>query len=231
MASEVSISNLALSHIGDRATVSSIDPPEGSAQAEHCAMFYQIARDEVLNDHAWSFCTMRGELAAESVAVEGFDYAYVLPSDVLVVREVMPAGYSEINRAQGQSIPFEVETHPTTGNTVVLTNQPNAIIRWSSKVTTVARFSPMFISALSRLLATYLAGAIIKGPRGVQIGEGQYRLYLAQLARAKEIDANQGTQSSDFQPAAMAARGLALSYRNWRDRAGVLPIEPTVGPS
>ena len=37
-----------LGHIGDAATVSSINPPEGSAQAEHCARFYPIARDALL---------------------------------------------------------------------------------------------------------------------------------------------------------------------------------------
>ena len=44
MASEVEICNLALARLGDAATVVSIDPPEGSAQAEHCAMFYRPLR-------------------------------------------------------------------------------------------------------------------------------------------------------------------------------------------
>ena len=36
MASDVQICNIALAHLGDTATVASINPPEGSAQAEHC---------------------------------------------------------------------------------------------------------------------------------------------------------------------------------------------------
>lgn len=63
MASEVEISNLALSRIGDSATVSSINPPEGSAQAEHCQRFYPIARNSLLEMHAWSFCDRRIQLA------------------------------------------------------------------------------------------------------------------------------------------------------------------------
>ena len=55
MASVVDICNLALAHIGDDATVSSIDPPEGSAQAEHCKRFYAIARDTMLQMHNWNF--------------------------------------------------------------------------------------------------------------------------------------------------------------------------------
>ena len=59
MSSEVAICNLALAHLGDSATVASIDPPEGSAQSEHCARFYPIARDALLEMHAWKFATRR----------------------------------------------------------------------------------------------------------------------------------------------------------------------------
>ena len=45
MASDVDVCNLALAHLGDEATVASISPPEGSAQAGHCARFYPMARD------------------------------------------------------------------------------------------------------------------------------------------------------------------------------------------
>jgi hypothetical protein len=37
VASSVDIANLALAHLGDEAAVTSFDPPDGSAQAEHCA--------------------------------------------------------------------------------------------------------------------------------------------------------------------------------------------------
>jgi hypothetical protein len=63
VASEVDICNLALGHIGDSATVSSINPPEGSAQAEHCSRFYPIARDSLLEMHNWGFATKRTNLA------------------------------------------------------------------------------------------------------------------------------------------------------------------------
>ena len=63
MASEVEICNLALSHLGDTATVASSDPPEGSAQAEHCARFYPIARDALLEMQNWKFATRRATLA------------------------------------------------------------------------------------------------------------------------------------------------------------------------
>ena len=63
MASVVDICNLALAHLGDDATISSIDPPEGSAQAEHCKRFYTSARDTLLQLHPWNFASKRIALA------------------------------------------------------------------------------------------------------------------------------------------------------------------------
>ena len=63
MASEVEICNLALAHLGDEATVASIDPPEGSAQAEHCQRFYPVSRNSLLEMHDWAFATKRATLA------------------------------------------------------------------------------------------------------------------------------------------------------------------------
>lgn len=64
MPSAVTICNLALAHLGDSATVSSIDPPEGSAQAEHCARFYPVALGLLLEAHPWNFATKRSRLRA-----------------------------------------------------------------------------------------------------------------------------------------------------------------------
>ena len=63
MSSVIDICNLALSHLGDTATVASIDPPEGSAQAEHCSRFYPVARDAMLELFNWKFATRRATLA------------------------------------------------------------------------------------------------------------------------------------------------------------------------
>ena len=62
MSSVVDICNIALSRLGDRATVTSIDPPEGSAQADHCRRFYPIALKTILATYNWSFATTRKEL-------------------------------------------------------------------------------------------------------------------------------------------------------------------------
>ena len=68
MASDTDICNLALSHLGDEASVVTIDPPEGSPQADHCARFYPIARDSGLQMTAASFGHRRAGLGLVAAA-------------------------------------------------------------------------------------------------------------------------------------------------------------------
>jgi len=75
MASIVDICNLALSHLGDSATVSSIDPPEGSAQADLCARFFPIALASLLEAHSWGFATRRVALAPLAISADSFGAA------------------------------------------------------------------------------------------------------------------------------------------------------------
>jgi hypothetical protein len=84
VSSEVDICNMALGHLGDDATVASLDPPEGSAQAEHCARFYPMARDAMLDAHKWGFATRRASLALLSETPPSpWRYAYAQPADAL----------------------------------------------------------------------------------------------------------------------------------------------------
>lgn len=93
MSTDVDICNLALARLGDPATISSIDPPEGSAQADHCARFYPMARDAVLTAHPWRFAISRKRLAKLAEAPVGTEANYfALPSDCLRLVSVHDAG-------------------------------------------------------------------------------------------------------------------------------------------
>ena len=100
MASEVDICNLALARLGDNATVASIDPPEGSAQAEHCARFYAIARDSLLEMHAWKFATRRVQLAKLTVPSWDWSFAYAEPTGALKLLGVLSATASNDDETQ-----------------------------------------------------------------------------------------------------------------------------------
>lgn len=204
MASEVDICNLALGHLGDNATVASLDPPEGSAQAEHCARFYPIARDSLLELHAWNFATKRAQLAELVNPWAQWQHAYAKPADCLQILAVIPpevlsdytavVGFTpaRVPMLGGEYIPqqFVVEVNAD-GADVILTNQEDAVLRYTAQITDTTKFSPLFVMALTHHLASMLAGPVIKGDVGAAEGKRQTALTQAYLAKAAASDSNQ----------------------------------------
>lgn len=209
MATDVSICNLALSHLGDRANVASIDPPDQSAQAGHCATFYPIARDALLEMHPWGFATKRQPLALLDSATPAWAYTYAAPSDVvnyLVVKDVNATDeWSTVQPMAGTSWSGSTAPAPHAiytpqpfkagilddGTPVIFTNQQDAELVYSAIVTNAARFSPLFVSTLSYLLASYLAGPILKGAEGRAVAKEMKGMALVELGKAATSDSNQ----------------------------------------
>lgn len=205
MASDVDISNLALSHIGERAEVITIVPPFDSAEEQQCGRFYPLARDQLLEMHPWTFAMRRAALAALESDNPAWLYAYQVPADCLKPRAVL--ANETCDDATGDD--FIVETNGA-GNKVIYTNRESAVLRYTRALTDTTRFSPMFVAALARKLAAMLAGTIIKGAPGRAVAEGQERMFLIEFATAKADDANTGSrarQLRSFIPSGMAARG------------------------
>jgi hypothetical protein len=192
MASAVDICNLALSHLGDNATVASLDPPEGSAQAEHCARFYPIARDSLLELHTWGFATRRVQLAQLGSGWPEWDYAYAQPADALNILAVLPPGASDDSSASGSYIPqaFSCEVDAT-GAEVIYTDQAEAALRYTAVVEDTTKFSPLFVMALSWHLASMLAGALIKGEAGAAEAKRCAAVAQSYLSKAAASDAAQ----------------------------------------
>jgi hypothetical protein len=211
MASEVDICNLALGHLGDNATVASINPPEGSAQAEHCSRFYPIARDSLLEMHYWNFCMRRVNLAPVETTWPEWKYAYAVPSDALNIIAVMPPDAKDdyatrfvttdtpqyahnispvIAAGRYSPQPFGVETNEV-GHQIIYTNQENAMLRYTAYVRDTTQFSPLFVITLSWHLASMLAGPIIKGDAGAGEAKRCTQMAMGFLSQAEMSDANQ----------------------------------------
>lgn len=212
MASEVDICNLALGLLGDSATVSSINPPEGSAQAQHCARFYTIARNTLLEMATWSFATRRAPLAQLDNSSTEWQFAYAMPAGVVNVIAVLPPdatddysqtfsppdvqqfplGTTEIDLLNSTYTPqpYTVEVNDQ-GQSIILTNVENAVMRYTVTATDSAKFSPLFVVALSWLLASMLAGPLIKGDAGAAEAKRCLQMFQVFEAQAEASDANQ----------------------------------------
>lgn len=205
---DVDICNLALSHIGDTAIVTGIVPPDGSIQALHCAKFYPIARDGLLQMHRWLFATKRKDLVQTTNTISQWKYAYFMPSDVgdsfAIIAPDAGSDYAEtysveqyynginIDNAVGKYSPqqFAVEVN-NAGQRVIYTNQESAVIRYTAMVTDASQFSPLFVTALSWHLASMLAGPIIKGENGSAEAKRCQQMMMLYLSKAQSSDSNQ----------------------------------------
>lgn len=203
MASVVEICNLALARLGDEATVASIDPPEGSAQAEHCQRFYPIARDALLESHDWSFATVRDRLALlANTDTWEWQFAYVEPANTIRVLAILGPNGSATDEPQD----FDREAVASGSATKILTNQPDAVGRYTVRVLDSTRYPPLFTDALAWLLASMLAKTVVKGEAGINLERGCMQQYMLKLSEAKVSDANQRRVQPKHTPGWIGAR-------------------------
>ncbi len=180
MATVADICNMALSYLGDQGTVTSIDPPEGSAQADHCARFYPIALTRILSETAWSFATKRENLSELVTPPIGAEYAYAYPSDCVNILSLHDESGRPIRR-------FRLERSAQA--MAILTDVPATWIRYTTTKTPCELFPMDFSDALSHLLAAKLAGAMITGSTGSSLAEEQQKIYMVLLKDAIRRDA------------------------------------------
>ena len=204
MATEVDICNLALAHLGDDATIASLSPPEGSAQAEKAARFYPIARNTLLEMQTWNFASKRGNLALTTNTLDQWDYAYVAPADMMSpVAVISPSAQNDYaTRMSAGDTPGGITSNyaPTIvagqytpqqfsieGN-LIYTNQENAMLRYQAFITDPSLFSPLFVMTLSWHLASMLAGPVIKGDQGAAEAKRCTQVMVNYLSTAKQSD-------------------------------------------
>lgn len=186
VSSVIDICNLALSRLGDTASVTSINPPEGSAQAEHCAHFYPIARDSMLEMYPWNFATRRIKLAGLMQPERGdWMFAYAAPANVLRILNVCAGG-----QAIDKKNEFVIEADAT-GQAVIWSNVPEAYASYTVRIDNSEAFPPLFTSALAWLLASELAGPLIKGDVGAAMGKTCLNWFAQIFSMAKISDAKQ----------------------------------------
>jgi len=209
MASEVQHCNMALSHIGSDARVSSISPPDGSVEAGHCATFYDQARTELLEPGNWAFSLARATLASITNPSTAWVYAYTKPSDCLRPLRILTPSLAltvftqdEVVLATGDNdgANFEVE------GTTLYSNQVDAVLLYVRDVTDTTRFSASFSSAFSYLLSSYLAGPIIKGSEGMKVGDAMRQRAMSLADVAATASANASSQQTEFMPAQLRTR-------------------------
>lgn len=222
MASEVDLCNQALGHIGSDAVVSSIDPPDGSVEAGHCARFLPIARRALIELSLPNWAKRREQLSEVDNPSTVWQFAYALPSECIKPLRVLQtgafAGYlpsgaifdqwaSQVDvllEEQG-SAHFEIETDAE-GALILLTNEPTAVLLYLRDVQDPGKFTPAFQAALGEMLGSYLAGPIIKGTEGMRVAKALRDMATLDARSAAASNANSSATTHAVTPSWISAR-------------------------
>jgi len=180
MASEVDICNLALSHIGASATISSLS--EQSEEAFHCNLLYADTRDALLRAHPWGFATRHIALTDLGDAPGNWSYRYAYPNDCLYAREILQMDSS------GDPIKFEVTLGDAFNSRAILTDQEEATLVYTYKVTNTLVFDPLFVSALSWKIAADICMPLTRDQDRLKAA---YQMYQLAIAEAQVFNANE----------------------------------------
>lgn len=208
--SDVVLCNLALSHIGADAVLSSINPPDGSVEAGYCSRFYPIARQELIEMFPWTFAKKRVALAEVDNPSSVWQYAYATPSDMIQPQRILTTStldaygffpFGGLLRAdevalftERGSADFEIE------NDVLLTNEQDAVLLYTRDVTDTSKFTAGFTVALSFLIGSYLAGPIVKGSTGADAALRLRKMAVMKASEAMTNDANSSVETNQFVP-------------------------------
>lgn len=180
--SDVSICNSALIKLGAERISSLTDD---NKRARLCNEQYAKIRDDFLRAHPWNFAVARKELGLSATFTPAFeyDYAFVIPSDVL---RILAVDFN-LGPAIGE-IPWAVEVDDT-GVKHLVTNSSTAKIKYIKRVLE-ARFDDNFAELLSTKLAADLAYAITQSTSIAELLDKKFR---EKMREVRSLDAMEGS--------------------------------------
>jgi hypothetical protein len=175
--------------------------------------------------HPWAFATRRTTLAAVANPSSTWAYAYALPSNAINLISILAPDatddYSSSMQSSAQAYDnsyshntvggaytpqdFSSETDDL-GNDIILTNQADAVLRYTVLVSDTTKFSPLFVEALTWLLASKLAGPVLKGDAGMQAAQACTKTFVYWMGKASDSDASQRRAAPRQQVGWMNAR-------------------------
>ncbi len=148
--SKTSIFKMACLHIKQKPIN---DPDEATIPAQYLSIFWDLALEATLQAHDWDFAHRRLTLAVhDDDPPDDWGYRYDFPADC-----IQPLSIAKEIRAHRSPIAFKVELSVDASEKTILTDQEDAILEYTRRVTNPAIFTAQFAEALSYRLAAYVA--------------------------------------------------------------------------
>lgn len=236
MGSPVDICNQALLAIGAQAQISSINPSDGSTEANACSMIYPTQINALHRAAHWNFARAQIALTQlKAYEINGtlssnppptpWRYEYAYPSDCLQLRYlfITPPQANQTSTTVGISgwqkpgpqMFIEGRDFDATGNPikVILTNAPMAQAVYTAYVGQVDLWDPHFYTAAVATLAAWLVNPL---SRNRSLMNDQFNIAKSIIEQARISDGNEGLTIQDHIPDWLQVRGRGSG---WADDA------------
>lgn len=187
MASETQIANMTLVNIGISKPIGNLRT-ENSNEAKVIRGIFDNERDYVLRHIRWPFAKQYETLglvdgAADDPYNDDWVFAYRYPSTCMAVRRIVTDnGKSEVNQPAW-------EIARDSQGRLVLTDEEDAVVEITARITNAEEFDDMFASALSWKIASRVAPALSKIEK---MAEACYSMYMQEISAATAVAMNEG---------------------------------------
>lgn len=173
---------MALSHLGVSKAIANIET-ERSAEATACRAFFDHVIEEVMRDFNYPFATKYATLAlVASDPNDEWGYSYRYPEDCARLLKILSGARNDSRQSR---VAYQISKD--TSGKLIFTDEASAKIKYTTIITDVSIFTADTVSAISFLLAAFIAPRVTAGDP-FKLGERAYQLYL--LAKDKsEINA------------------------------------------
>lgn len=171
------VANLAIT-LNKGNPVTSIEPPDrGSKIAKAAAQWYDDARREALAQTIWDFAIKRVQLSASTAPEFGWSTKFQLPSD-----------YIRIATIGDEANPLTADQYTIEDGFILCNEEAPLNIRYVYDVEDITKFSPQFLTAFAKKLASYLSHAITGS---LNMAAGLSEMAGDDMVNAKSLDAQQ----------------------------------------
>lgn len=173
--------NQAIGNIGISKTIANLEQ-EQSTEARVCRTFFENTRDMILEEVPWPFATRFADLQDIGDPPAGWLYRYRYPNDCVTARQLIIDGYQAISVNSRPVIPFLVVEDEAAAGRAIVTNQPNAILEYTARITNPMLYSALFIDAFAWALSVKIASPLSAAPGMAEKAQAAYNGALAKAA-------------------------------------------------
>lgn len=175
------ICNMALSSIA-QGRIASIH--EDSEAARQCLIYYDHIRKMLLSSFRWGFAERSAKLAEVDTDLPGWDYAYAVPNDCLIVRQIYNRAGDKIDADEKSKDhtfrPFKISM-VNEYTKVIGVDIDKAWLDYTADITNSETFNSYFVEALAHKLACSISMPL---SGSMTIMQTEYQQYQAAIQAA-----------------------------------------------